>query len=334
MKLLVCDPTSEKAVSAIKLAGIEVDVRDDITPERLATDVGGYDAVIIRSRTRLQAPLLEKATRLKLIIRAGVGLDNVDVAYAQSRGIAVRNTAVAPSNSVAELTIGYLFALARQIPQMTASMKAGCWEKKTFSKGIELEGRTLGLVGCGRIGSRVARKGLALGMQVIYYCVDSADVPGAESMSLERVLTEADYISLHVPYDTTTQYLIGSAEIAKMKSGVRIINTGRGGTLDEDALYEAIADGKVAGVALDVFEDEKQERGARLMSLPQVIGSPHVGSGTVEAKARIGEQVAQIAIEFAEKLQVEAHGDDQALLRDSVQPCTVSRSVPCDQPTV
>jgi D-3-phosphoglycerate dehydrogenase len=302
MRLLVCDPTDEKAIEAMQEAGIEVEVRDDISPEELEAVIGDYDAIVVRSRTKVRAPLIDKATNLKLIIRGGVGLDNIDVEYARSKGIEVRNTPAASSNSVAELTIGYLLALVRQIPQATASMKAGKWEKKAFSKGTELAGKTLGLVGCGRIGSLVAQKAAALGMEVIYYRRTPVEVPGATQVSLDELLARSDFVSLHVPHTPETHHLIGAEAFAKMKEGVYIVNCGRGGTLDEGALYDAIVSGKVAGAALDVFEDEKEERGRRLMELPQVIGSPHIGAGTKEAKARVGEEVARIAIEFAQRM--------------------------------
>ena len=301
MKLLVCDPTAPDAIEAMQQAGIEVDVRDDITAEELETAIAEYDAMVVRSRTKVRAPLIDKAARLKLIIRGGVGLDNIDVAYAESKGIEVRNTPAASSNSVAELTIGYLLALARRIPQVTASMKEGRWEKKTFSKGIEIAGKTLGLIGLGRIGGLVGQKAHALGMKVLFYRRTPTEVDFATQVSLNELLAQADFISLHVPHTPETHYIIGADEIAKMKDGVYIINCGRGGTLDESALYDAIKNGKVAGAALDVYEDEKEERGKRLMELEQVIGSPHIGAGTVEAKARVGEEVAQIAIEFFQR---------------------------------
>jgi len=280
-------------------AGVEVDVRDDITPEDLEAVIGEYDAMVVRGRTKVREPLIDKATNLKLIVRGGVGLDNIDVDYAQSKGVEVRNTPAASSNSVAELTIGYLFALVRPIARATASMEDGKWEKKVFSKGMELAGKTLGLVGCGRIGSRVAQKADALGMEVLFYRRTPTEVAGATQVSLDELLTRSDFISLHVPHTPETHYIIGADAFARMKDGVRIVNCGRGGTLDEAALYDAITSGKVAGAALDVYEDEKEERGKRFMDLPQVIGSPHIGAGTGEAKARVGEEVAQTAIEFA-----------------------------------
>jgi D-3-phosphoglycerate dehydrogenase len=301
MKLLVCDPTDPKAIAAMREAGIEVDVRDDITPEDLEAVITGYDAMVVRSRTKVREPLIDKATNLKVIIRGGVGLDNIDVDYARSKGVEVRNTPAASSNSVAELTIGYLLALVRQVPQVTVSIKAGKWEKKAFSKGAELADKTLGLVGCGRIGSLVAQKAAALGMEVLFYRRTPTEVPGATQVSLDDLLARSDFISLHVPHTPETHYIIGAEALAKMKDGVYVVNCGRGGTLDEAALYDAITSGKVAGAALDVYEDEKEERGKRFMDLPQVIGSPHIGAGTGEAKARVGEEVAQIAIEVANR---------------------------------
>jgi len=303
MKLIVCDPTAQFAIDAMERAGIEVDVRDNITPEELETIIAGYDAMVVRSRTKVREPLIDKAENLKLIIRAGVGLDSIDVKYARSKGIKVRNTPSASSNAVAELTLGYLFALARRIPQATMSMKDGQWEKKSFGKGFELAGKTLGLVGCGRIGSLVARKAVFLDMDVLFYCLPPfPDLEDAHYVSLDELIERSDFISLHVPYTDETHFIIGEAELEQMKDGVQIINCGRGGTLDEDALYEAIVNGKVAGAALDVYVDEKEERGAKLISLDQVIGSPHVGAGTVEAKRRVGEEVAQIAIQFGKRL--------------------------------
>jgi len=301
MKLLVCDPTDPKAIAAMEEAGIEVDVRDDITPEELEKVIPDYDAMVVRSRTKVREPLIDKATNLKVIIRGGVGLDNIDVEYAESKGIEVRNTPSASSNSVAELTIGYLLALARPIPKATASMKEGGWEKKPLSKGTELAGKTLGLIGLGRIGSLTAQKANALGMEVLFHRRTPTEVAFATQVPLDELLARSDYISLHVPHTPETHYIVGAEAFDKMKDGVYIINCGRGGTLDEAALYDAIESGKVAGAALDVYEDEKGERGKRFMDLPQVIGSPHIGAGTLEAKARVGDEVAQIAIEVANR---------------------------------
>ncbi|MEA3377196.1 MAG: D-2-hydroxyacid dehydrogenase [Chloroflexota bacterium] len=300
MKLLVCDPVDSEAVAAMRAAGIDVDVNDDITAEELEEIIPQYEAMIVRSRTKAREPLIDKASNLKAIIRPGVGLDNIDVEYAESKGIEVRNTPAASSNAVAELTIGYLFALARPIVEATVSMKEGKWEKKQL-KGTELAGKTLGLIGFGRIGSLVGQKADGLGMEVLFHRRTDIDVDFATQVPLDELLERADYISLHLPHTPATHYIIDEGAFAKMKDGVKIVNCARGGTVDEDALYDAIQSGKVAGAALDVFEDEAEERGQKLMQLPQVIGSPHIGAGTAEAKARLGEEAVRIAIEIAER---------------------------------
>ncbi len=254
MKLLICDPTDPSSVETMRQAGIEVDVQDAITPEELEAVVGHYDAIVVRSRTKVTAAVIDKGLpRLKLIIRGGVGVDNIDVKHAEAKGVEVRNTPAASSNSVAELTIGFMFALARQIPQMNQTMKEGRWEKKAFSKGSELAGKTLGLIGCGRIGALVAQKAAALGMRVLFFRRTPAELPGAEQVSLEELLAQSDFISLHVPLTDETRHIIDAAAIARMKKGVYIINCGRGGTIDEAALYDAIVSGHVAGAALDVY---------------------------------------------------------------------------------
>jgi D-3-phosphoglycerate dehydrogenase len=298
VKVLICDSTDPKAIDSMRAAGIEVDIRDDITPDELLEVLSGYDGMVVRSRTKVRAPLVDQAPRLKAIVRGGVGLDNIDVDYARSKGITVMNTPAASSASVAELTVGYLLALARRIPDATASMRAGQWQKKALSKGSEIGGKTLGLVGCGRIGQAVAQRASALGMNVVYYRRTPSEVPHARQVTLGKLLQSADFVSLHVPHTTHTHHIIGGPEIAQMKDEVFIVNCGRGGTLDEDALYDALVSGKVAGAALDVFADEKEDRGQRLFALPQVIGSPHIGAGTREAIQRVGAEVAEKMITF------------------------------------
>jgi D-3-phosphoglycerate dehydrogenase len=242
---------------------------------------------------------------LKIVVRGGVGLDNIDVQYAKSKGIAVRNTPKASSNSVAELALGYMLALARRIPQATMSMTAGEWKKKQL-KGSEIAGKTLGLIGYGNIGGLLGKKVSALGMSVIFYDVITPPDPGdAKQVSLEDVLAKSDFISLHVPKVPATTNILNAAAFAKMKDGVYIINCARGGIVDEDALYDALVSGKVAGAALDVFFDEKVTPGnPRLFGLEdedgfnKVIGSPHIGASTAEGQARVGAEVADIMIEF------------------------------------
>ena len=294
MKVLICDATAQDALDTISAAGIEVVDQPDVTPEELMASAAEYDVFVVRSRTKVREALIDAATNLKAIVRGGVGLDNIDVEYARSRGVQVLNTPTASTDAVAELTIGYIFALARHIPQMVASMKAGEWAKKSF-KGKEIGGKTLGLVGAGRIAQATGSRARALGMSVVAYDPYVASADGIEMMSLEDVLSQADYLSLHVPHTDETHNIIGTDELAKAKDGISIINCGRGGTLDEDALYAAIESGKVAGAALDVYAEEPS-KGHKLYTLPQVIGSPHIGAGTSEASARVGAEVAQNVI--------------------------------------
>ncbi|HDD60966.1 MAG: 3-phosphoglycerate dehydrogenase [Chloroflexota bacterium] len=295
MKVLICDATDPKALKLIEEAGIEVVNQPDITPEELLEVISEYPCMVVRSRTKVTKAVLDAGTSLKSVVRAGVGLDNIDVAYAQEKGIKVLNTPSASTQSVAELTIAYLMALARNIPLMTASMKAGKWEKKSFV-GSEVSGKTLGLIGSGRIGSAVADRAIALGMTVVAFDPYVTELPNITLMELDELLARADYISLHVPHTDETHNILDAAAFDKVKPGIRIINCGRGGTIDEDALYQAIQDGKVAGAALDVYAEEPLAD-PKLYSLDQVIGSPHIGAGTKEAKARVGEVAAQKVIE-------------------------------------
>jgi len=295
MKVLICDATDPKALKIIEEAGIEVVNQPDITPEELLKVIPEYPCMVVRSRTKVTKEVIAAGTVLKAIVRAGVGLDNIDIDYAKEKGIQVHNTPNASTQSVAELTIAYLMALARNIPLMAASMKAGKWEKKSFL-GSEVAGKTLGLIGSGRIGSAVADRAIALGMTVVAYDPYVSELPNVILMELDDLLAEADYISLHIPHTEETHNILDTAAFEKMKAGVRIINCARGGTIDEDALYQAIQDGKVAGAALDVFAEEPLTD-PRLFSLDQVIGSPHVGAGTMEAKERVGQHAAQKVIE-------------------------------------
>ena len=294
MKVLICDATDPKALEKIAAAGIEVVNRPDVTPEELMQVIPEFEGMVVRSRTKVREPLIDVATNLKAIVRGGVGLDNIDVDYARSKGIKVLNTPAASSDSVAELAVGYLFGLARRIPQMADSMKAAKWEKKAF-KGTEIAGKTLGLIGFGRIGQATGKRAHALGMDVLYYRRSPTEVDYATQVALDELLARSDYISLHVPHTPETHNIVDAVAIAKMKDGVRIINCGRGGTIDEDALYDAITGGKVAGVALDVFAEEPS-KGHKLFSLDQVIGSPHVGAATSEAQGRVGAEVAEKVI--------------------------------------
>jgi D-3-phosphoglycerate dehydrogenase len=305
MKVLICDPVAPATIQAMQDAGIEVDNRPDISAGDLLRDAANYDGMVVRSRTKIPPEVLDAATNLKIVVRGGVGLDNIDVKYANSKGVAVRNTPKASSNSVAELALGYMLALARRIPQATMSMTAGKWQKKQL-KGSEIAGKTLGLIGYGNIGGLLGTKASALGMRVVFFDVITPPDPGdAKQVSLDEVLAQSDFISLHVPKVPATTNMLNAEALAKMKDGVYIVNCARGGVVDEDALYDALVDGKVAGAALDVYLDEKVNPGnPKLFGLKdengfnKVIGSPHIGAGTAEGQARVGAEVAEIMIEF------------------------------------
>ncbi len=295
MKVLICDATDPKALKIIEEAGIEVVNQPDITPEELIKVIPDFPCMVVRSRTKVTKEVLDAGTSLKSVVRAGVGLDNIDVGYAKEKGVKVLNTPSASTQSVAELTVAYLMALARNIPLMTASMKAGKWEKKSFL-GSEVSGKKLGLIGSGRIGQAVADRAIALGMTVVAYDPYVTQLPNITLMELNDLLAEADYISLHIPHTDETHNILDASAFAKMKDGVRIINCARGGTIDEEALYQAIQEGKVAGAALDVFAEEPLID-PKLFSLDQVMGSPHIGAGTAEAKERVGQVAAEKVIE-------------------------------------
>jgi D-3-phosphoglycerate dehydrogenase len=305
MKVLICDPVAPETIEALQDAGIQVDSRPDITPDELLRDAADYDAMVVRSRTKIRKEVIDAAPNLKVVVRGGVGLDNIDVPYAKEKGVEVRNTPKASSNSVAELALGYMLALARKIPQASMSMTAGEWKKKQL-KGSEIAGKTLGLIGFGNIGGALGAKAAALGMNVIFYDVITPPDPGeAKQVSLDEVLAQSDFVSLHVPKIPATTNMLNAEAFSKMKDGVYIINCARGGIVDEDALADALTSGKVAGAALDVFFDEKVQPGnAKLFALKddngfnRVIGSPHVGASTVEGQSRVGSEVADILIQF------------------------------------
>ena len=300
-RVLASDPLAAESVEAMRSGGLEVDEKTELSVDELKAEIGAYDAIVIRSATKLRAEILDEATNLKLIVRAGVGLDNIDVEYAKAKGIEVRNTPAASSNSVAELALGHILSLARHIGRGTASTKAGKWEKKQL-KGIEIDGKTLGVVGIGRIGQMLACKAAALGMRVISYDAYLAESPipdVAPMVGLEQLLGESDFVSLHIPFDPSVGATIGEGEFAKMKDGVRIVNCARGGVVDEAALAAAMGSGKVAGAALDVFETEPPAADHPVLALEAVSFTPHIGASTVEAQSRVGREAAQIVIEFA-----------------------------------
>ena len=297
MKILICDKTENEYIEQMRAAGLTVDVRDDISPEELPSVLPNYDGMVVRSRTKVRKPLIDVCPNLKVIVRGGVGLDTIDYEYAKSKGITVMNTPLANAASVAELTLGFMLALARSIPQATASMKSDKWDKKSFD-GDEIGGKTLGLVGIGNIGKEVAKRAIAFGMTVIAYDPYVKEIENIKLVSLDELLTQADYISLHLPKTDETSNMIGAAQFAKMKNGVRIVNCARGGIVDENALYNALMNGKVSGAALDVFAEEPPTDW-KLFKLDNVIASPHIGAATKEAQARVGAEVAEKMIAFA-----------------------------------
>jgi len=301
MKILICDKTENEYIEQMRAAGLTVDVRDDITAEELPSVLPAYDGMVVRSRTKVRQPLIDVCPNLKVIVRGGAGLDTIDHEYAKSKGITVMNTPHANSASVAELAIGYMFMLARSLYKATATMKAEKWDKKAFD-GVELGGKTLGLIGYGKIGHITATLALALGMKVLAYDPYVTSANGTKLVTLDVLLAQSDYISLHTPKTKETTNMIGAEQFAKMKDGVRIINCARGGIINEDAFYEALTNGKVAGAAIDVFIEEPPTDW-KLVKLENVIASPHIGAATKEAQARVGAEVAEKLIEFAKNMQ-------------------------------
>ncbi len=299
MKVLICDKTEKEYIEQMRAAGLTVDVRDDITPEELMTVLPNYEGMVVRSRTKVRQPLIDVCPNLKVILRGGAGLDTIDHEYAKSKGIAVMNTPLANSASVAELAIGYMLMMARSLYQATASMKAEKWDKKSFN-GDEIGGKILGLIGIGNIGKEVAKRASVMGMTVVAYDPYVKEIDGIKLVTLDELLAQADYISLHLPKTKESSNMIGAEQFAKMKNGVRIVNCARGGIVSEDALYEALTSGKVAGAALDVFNEEPPTDW-KLMKLDNVIASPHIGAATKEAQGRVGAEVAEKLIAFAKK---------------------------------
>jgi len=295
MKVLVSDNISAKGVEILKKAGLEVDVKTGMKPEELKACIGEYSGLVIRSATKVTAEIIEAATNLKVIGRAGSGLDNVDKAAASKKGIVVMNTPGGNTVTTAEHTIAMLFSVARMIPQATASMKAGKWEKKKFM-GVELFNKTLGIVGLGAIGSQVAKKAQGIEMNIIAYdpflSEEKAQEMGIKKGSLDEIFAESDFITIHSPMTPETKGLINASTIAKMKNGVRIINCARGGIVNEHDLYEAMKSGKVAAAALDVLEKEPPENNP-LLTLENLICTPHLGASTEEAQENVALAVAE-----------------------------------------
>lgn len=296
-KVLVSDKLSPTAVQIFKDNGIEVDFEPDLgkDKEALLARIGDYDGLAIRSATKVTEKILKAATNLKVIGRAGIGVDNIDVKEASKRGVIVMNTPFGNMITTAEHAIAMMFAVARQIPEASSSTHAGKWEKSKFM-GVELTGKTLGLVGAGNIGSIVALRAIALKMKVVAYdpflSEERAQDLGVTKVELDELYARSDFITLHVPKTDQTAGMISAEAIAKMKPGVRIVNCARGGLVDEAALAEALKSGHVAGAAFDVFEVEPATD-SPLFNLPNVVCTPHLGAATTEAQENVALQVAE-----------------------------------------
>ena len=293
-RVLISDALSPAAVQIFKDRGIEVDFQPDLgkDKDKLAAIIGEYDGLAIRSATKVTAKILEQAKNLKVIGRAGIGVDNVEIPAATAKGVIVMNTPFGNSITTAEHAIAMMFALARQIPQADASTQAGKWEKNRFM-GVELTGKTLGVIGCGNIGSIVADRAIGLRMKVIAYdpflSPERAVELGVEKVELDDLLRRADIITLHVPMTEKTKNVLSAENIAKTKKGVRIVNCARGGLVDEVALRAALDSGHVAGAAFDVFVEEPATSNP-LFGHPNVVCTPHLGAATTEAQENVALQ--------------------------------------------
>lgn len=300
VRVLVTDGMEKSGVQVLKDNGYEV-VEKFYEPEELGTALQNFDVVVVRSATKVRQPIIDKACetgKLKLIIRGGVGVDNIDVAYATERGIKVANTPNSSSASVAELALAHMFAVSRFVNISNVTMREGKWEKKKY-EGVELSGKTLGLVGFGRISKCLATKAEALGMKIIYTDImgKSEGYDKYEFCSLEELLPKSDYVSLHIPFIKEQGATIGKAQFDMMKDGAVLINCARGGVVDEAALVEALNNGKLRGAGVDVYETEPTKNEV-LVNHPKVSVTPHIGAATAEAQTRIGEEIVQTIINF------------------------------------
>ncbi|MEM1316320.1 MAG: phosphoglycerate dehydrogenase, partial [Pseudomonadota bacterium] len=296
---------SDAAVQIFKDAGVEVDFQPDLgkDPEKLAAVIGEYDGLAVRSATKATADLIEKASNLKVIGRAGIGVDNIDIPAASAKGVVVMNTPFGNSITTAEHAVAMMFAVARQIPDADASTKAGKWEKSKFM-GVEITGKTLGVVGCGNIGSVVASRALGLRMKVLAYdpflSAERAQEMGVEKVELDELLPRADFVTLHLPKTEKTANLLSADMISLMKPGARLINCARGGLVDEAAVVAALESGALAGAAFDVYETEPA-KDSPLFTAPNAVCTPHLGASTTEAQENVALQVAEQMSEYLMK---------------------------------
>jgi D-3-phosphoglycerate dehydrogenase len=296
-KILVCDKIADEGIKLLEEKGYKVKKAWDMPKDKLPKIVGQYDALIVRSATQVKGDLIKNAINIKVIGRAGIGLDNIDLGKAKEMGIPVVNTPEASSISVAELAIGHLLALARGIVKGAVTLREGKWAKKEL-EGLEVYGKTFGLIGYGNIAKIVEKLALALGMKVIVVRSRVYD----RFVSVEEMLPKADFISIHIPLTPQTKHMLSTREFNMMKDGVVIIDCSRGGVVDQEALYQALVSGKVKAAAVDVFEEEPPGK-HKLLTLENVYATPHIGAQTREAQLRAGVQVAERVIEELEKLK-------------------------------
>ena len=299
--VLICDQVAPILNEILQKNGLKITYEPEITPDQIKEKISNFDIVVVRSRTKITKEMIDKATQCKIIARVGVGLDNIDVDAAKAKGIRVINAVEGAMNAVAELVLGLMLSLAREIPRADREIRNGNWLKKELM-GSELSGKYLGIVGLGNIGKRLAKLARGLNMNVIGFDVmpiadDFARDVGLIKADIDTLLSSADYISFHVPLTETTHHLVNSKRISTMKKTAYIINTSRGEIIDEDALYNALKEGKIAGAALDVFEKEPAT-GNKLATLPNVVCTPHIGAQTKEAQTLaanvIGEKIIMI----------------------------------------
>ncbi len=298
MKVLVADPIADEGINILR-SQAQVDIKPGLKPEEIISIIGDYEALVVRSQTQVSAEIIAAGEKLQVIARAGVGVDNIDLEEATRRGIVVVNAPTGNTISAAEHTIALLLALARHIPQANAVLKSGVWRRSDFM-GIEVRNKTLGIIGLGNVGSEVARRARGLEMKLIAYdpfiSVDYAHNLQVELVSLEQILKEADFITLHVPLTASTKALIGAKELASVKPAVRIINAARGGLIDEEALVKAIEEKRVAGAAIDVFSTEPITESI-LFENDNIITTPHLGASTTEAQAMAATDIAEQIID-------------------------------------
>jgi D-3-phosphoglycerate dehydrogenase len=299
--VLICDQVNPKLNEILEKNGLQITYEPEITPEQIEEKIGNFEVVIVRSRTKITKDMIEKADKCKIIARVGVGLDNIDQVSAKEKNIRVINAVEGAMNAVGELVIGLMLSLAREIPRADREVRNGNWIKKELM-GTELRGKYLGIVGLGNIGKRLGRLAKALNMNIIGYDVVPIDEEFSKEVGLMKadlgtLLASSDYVSLHVPLLDSTKHLINAEKMDTMKNTSRIINTSRGGVIDEDALYEYLKDGKLGGAALDVFEVEPATSN-KLTSLPNFISTPHMGAQTKEAQSLAANVIAEKIIQI------------------------------------